>query len=258
MQGIAQAKHEGKYRGRPEDRKRNTAIMNMLKRGMSWDSIIEAASGSGKKLSRATLSKLARRMREAAQARSTPALTCREPFDRVPSIPTPAQRRDESSRNGAHMPAESRAAFSLATRLAFSNWAMAPSTWRTRTAVGVSSRKKSGAERLRVRSIRSVLAVQSQGCARVRRRRHHEGRRESGNGSWWWKHAFVAGLLGETPPRSKSGRGLYPRLSYILAPAEGSRNKSMLLVPSRPAGRPTPGFDRDRPLYPRCVPYRSR
>jgi hypothetical protein len=40
--------------------------MNMLKRGMSWNSIIEAASGSGKKLSRATLSKLARRLREAA------------------------------------------------------------------------------------------------------------------------------------------------------------------------------------------------
>jgi hypothetical protein len=38
----------------------------------------------------------------------------------------------------------SRAAFNLATRQAFSNWAMAPSTWRTRTAVGLSSRKKSG------------------------------------------------------------------------------------------------------------------
>jgi len=38
----------------------------MLKRGMSWNSIIEAASGSDKKLSRATLSKLARRIREAA------------------------------------------------------------------------------------------------------------------------------------------------------------------------------------------------
>jgi DNA invertase Pin-like site-specific DNA recombinase len=66
MQGIAKAKIEGKYRGRPEDKKRNTAIMNMLKRGMSWSSIIEAASGSGSKLSRATLSKLARRLKEAA------------------------------------------------------------------------------------------------------------------------------------------------------------------------------------------------
>jgi hypothetical protein len=63
---IAKAKTEGKYRGRPEDEKRNTAIMNMLRRGMSWNSIIEAASGSGKKVSRATLSKLARRVRVAA------------------------------------------------------------------------------------------------------------------------------------------------------------------------------------------------
>jgi hypothetical protein len=52
MQGIAKAKSEGKYRGRLEDKKRNTAIMNMLKRGMSWNSIIEGSSGSGKKLSR--------------------------------------------------------------------------------------------------------------------------------------------------------------------------------------------------------------
>jgi DNA invertase Pin-like site-specific DNA recombinase len=40
MQGIAKGKTEGKYRGRPEDKKRNTVIMNMLKRGMSWNSII--------------------------------------------------------------------------------------------------------------------------------------------------------------------------------------------------------------------------
>jgi DNA invertase Pin-like site-specific DNA recombinase len=39
LQGIAKAKAEGKYRGRPEDEKRNTAIMNMLKHGMSWNSI---------------------------------------------------------------------------------------------------------------------------------------------------------------------------------------------------------------------------
>jgi TPR repeat protein len=39
----------------------------------------------------------------------------------------------------------SRAALSLATSDAFSNWAIAPRTCRTRTAVGVSSVKKSGA-----------------------------------------------------------------------------------------------------------------
>ena len=50
----------------------------------------------------------------------------------------------------SHLPVasrlRSRAALSLATMVALSNWAMAPSTRRTRTAVaGVSSRKKSGA-----------------------------------------------------------------------------------------------------------------
>ena len=50
----------------PKTRSTTPAIMNMLKRGMSWNSIIEAASSSGKKLSRATLSRLARRVREAA------------------------------------------------------------------------------------------------------------------------------------------------------------------------------------------------
>jgi DNA invertase Pin-like site-specific DNA recombinase len=66
MQGIAKAKTEGKHRGRPQDKKRNAAIMSMLKHGMSWNAIIEAASGSGKKLSRATLSKLTKWLREAA------------------------------------------------------------------------------------------------------------------------------------------------------------------------------------------------
>jgi hypothetical protein len=40
-----------------------------------------------------------------------------------------------------------RAALSLATSDAFSNWAIAPSTCRTSTAVGVSSKKKSGRRR---------------------------------------------------------------------------------------------------------------
>jgi DNA invertase Pin-like site-specific DNA recombinase len=65
-QGIARAKVAGKYRGRPEDMKRNAAIMKMLKQGMSWNSIIEATSGSGRTLSRATLAKLRKRLDEAA------------------------------------------------------------------------------------------------------------------------------------------------------------------------------------------------
>jgi hypothetical protein len=50
----------------PEDINRKTPIMDILKREMSRNSIIEAASSSGKRPVRATLSKLARRLREAA------------------------------------------------------------------------------------------------------------------------------------------------------------------------------------------------
>jgi DNA invertase Pin-like site-specific DNA recombinase len=49
MQGIAKAKTQGKYRGRPEDKKRNAAIMSMLKRGMSWNSIIVKARPTGER-----------------------------------------------------------------------------------------------------------------------------------------------------------------------------------------------------------------
>lgn len=55
-QGIAKAKANGAYRGRPEDRKRNEAIMGMLAKGQSWNSII-AATGA----SRSTLARLAKR-----------------------------------------------------------------------------------------------------------------------------------------------------------------------------------------------------
>jgi len=55
-QGIAKAKHEGRYRGRPEDAERNAAIVKMLKGGQSWSSIV-AATGA----SRSTLARLAKR-----------------------------------------------------------------------------------------------------------------------------------------------------------------------------------------------------
>jgi DNA invertase Pin-like site-specific DNA recombinase len=55
-QGIAKAKEEGRYRGRPEDEQRNAAIMKMLKAGQSWNSIV-AATGA----SRSTLARLAKR-----------------------------------------------------------------------------------------------------------------------------------------------------------------------------------------------------
>lgn len=56
-QGIAKAKDEGRYRGRPEDEKRNAAIVGMLKAGQSWSSIVDATG-----CSRSTLSRLAKRV----------------------------------------------------------------------------------------------------------------------------------------------------------------------------------------------------
>lgn len=55
-QGIAKAKGEGKYSGRPEDTRRNAAILAMLRSGQSWASIIAAT-----KCSRSTLARLAKR-----------------------------------------------------------------------------------------------------------------------------------------------------------------------------------------------------
>lgn len=55
-QGIAKAKAEGRMKGRPEDAKRNRAIVDMLGKGQSWNSIV-AATGC----SRSTLARLAKR-----------------------------------------------------------------------------------------------------------------------------------------------------------------------------------------------------
>ncbi len=60
-QGIAKAKAEGSYKGRPEDTKRNAAIMGMLKAGQTWSAIV-AATGC----SRSTLARLAKRVAEPA------------------------------------------------------------------------------------------------------------------------------------------------------------------------------------------------
>lgn len=60
-QGIAKAKAEGTYKGRPEDAKRNAALIGMLKAGQSWASIVDAT-----KCSRSTLSRLAKRVKEQA------------------------------------------------------------------------------------------------------------------------------------------------------------------------------------------------
>ena len=58
-QGIQSAKQRGAFKGRPEDEKRNAALIEMLKGGQTWASIV-AATG----VSTSTLSRLAKRIRE--------------------------------------------------------------------------------------------------------------------------------------------------------------------------------------------------
>jgi DNA invertase Pin-like site-specific DNA recombinase len=60
-QGQAKAKAEGLYKGRPEDTERNDGIARMIAAGQSWSSI-QAATGC----SRATIAKIAKRMKQAA------------------------------------------------------------------------------------------------------------------------------------------------------------------------------------------------
>ncbi|OCP20979.1 MULTISPECIES: recombinase family protein [unclassified Ensifer] len=60
-QGIAKAKTDGVYKGRPEDAARNAAIVQMLASGQSWNSIIKAT-----RCSRSTLSRLAKRVEQNA------------------------------------------------------------------------------------------------------------------------------------------------------------------------------------------------
>jgi DNA invertase Pin-like site-specific DNA recombinase len=55
-QGQTKAQAAGRYKGRPEDAKRNAGIADMLVRGMSW-SQVQHATGC----SRATIAKIAKR-----------------------------------------------------------------------------------------------------------------------------------------------------------------------------------------------------
>jgi DNA invertase Pin-like site-specific DNA recombinase len=61
MQGQARAKDEGKYVGRPENKRRNGRIAAMLKAGTSYSNIQEATG-----CSRATVAKIAKRSKAAA------------------------------------------------------------------------------------------------------------------------------------------------------------------------------------------------
>lgn len=58
---VRKAKAEGVYRGRPENAKRNDALLGMLRSKQSWSSIV-AATGC----SRSTLARLAKRLEEEA------------------------------------------------------------------------------------------------------------------------------------------------------------------------------------------------
>lgn len=60
-EGQAKAKAENRYRGRQEDTKRNEGIEEMLKAGMSYTRIQDAT-----KASRATVAKIAKRMKDRA------------------------------------------------------------------------------------------------------------------------------------------------------------------------------------------------
>ncbi|WP_062229091.1 recombinase family protein [Aureimonas frigidaquae] len=60
-EGVLKAKAAGKFRGRPENTTRNSALVGMLQKGMSWSEII-AATGA----SRSTLARLAKRTKIAS------------------------------------------------------------------------------------------------------------------------------------------------------------------------------------------------
>jgi DNA invertase Pin-like site-specific DNA recombinase len=60
-QGIAKAKTEGAFKGRPEDVERNAGIASMIATGASWTAIQNATG-----CSRATIAKIAKRARQAA------------------------------------------------------------------------------------------------------------------------------------------------------------------------------------------------
>lgn len=60
-QGIVTAKEEGRYKGRPENARRNDSIAEMLNKKMSWTQIQDATGAS-----RATIAKIAKRLRSVA------------------------------------------------------------------------------------------------------------------------------------------------------------------------------------------------
>lgn len=53
-QGITKAKQDGKYKGRPADTERQAMILDMLKRGDSWNTVCKVTGASRSTLSRLT------------------------------------------------------------------------------------------------------------------------------------------------------------------------------------------------------------
>ncbi|NMT62190.1 recombinase family protein [Marinobacter orientalis] len=51
-EGIAKAKSEGRYRGRPADTERHDLISDMIKRGMTWSQVAKATGASRSTISR--------------------------------------------------------------------------------------------------------------------------------------------------------------------------------------------------------------
>lgn len=63
-QGVQAAKARGAYKGRPEDTERNTAVADMLRKGLPWATIQKAT-----RVSKSTLAKVSARVKaESAQA----------------------------------------------------------------------------------------------------------------------------------------------------------------------------------------------
>lgn len=71
LDGIKKAKARGRYRGKPENKERNARIMNMLREGKSWNEIIDIQPGGP--LSRSTLAKLSKRLKEEERSKADPA-----------------------------------------------------------------------------------------------------------------------------------------------------------------------------------------
>jgi DNA invertase Pin-like site-specific DNA recombinase len=87
-QGQAKAKAEGRYKGRPEDAGRNDGIARMIAAKQSWSSI-QAATGC----SRATISKIGKRAKVAADSFRNTSMPTSTPTTTKPSPSSGPRKR---------------------------------------------------------------------------------------------------------------------------------------------------------------------